>query len=152
MPDAIPGLVHRRIALRPQPVCLDAQGIDREHDAMPAILKGIKGHLNVVVVVDVLAPADVRSNLVRRRVQADPDEVQFRIVIAEIDPGLLGSGSAVAGQLLDEAGDFQRLSGALRRRHAAEVLDSRRGSQSWDPNSRRRLDGLLSGERGGRDE
>ena len=100
-------------------------------------MKRIEHDLDVVIVVDVLAPRHSSAHL-PGIVEADEDYVQILLVIAEIGVGGLGDRLAIVRVALHEACDPRHLPRRFAfRLHAQEVFQGRSAGKQRNCQSRR---------------
>ena len=121
----------------PDAILLNAEGVHVEEKAVLAVAEGIQDETELIVVVDLLAPDHVRTNLVRFGIKTNANDVEILIGVAEIDFGFLRDGRTIFRVALDEAINLQHLAGeGWRGLHRKEVSNGRALFQVRDMETR----------------
>ena len=114
------------LAFGPESVGLDSQGIGKKGIGPAMIVERVQHQLDIVIVKHVFPPRKMGANLVRLIVEADEDDVQVLVVIAEVGLGTLRDRLSVTGSALDELVDLGHLALPCRTRfHLQEIFQAR---------------------------
>ena len=97
-------------------------------------MKRVNGEFDVIVFGrrDCLAACHVSADGVRLRVKADPDDVEVREVVADVDVGGLGGRLAIGWGLLNEAADLAEFLCCAVRLHVLKIFEASRLAEARD--------------------